>query len=102
MSASQGRISMNKLCHITILMILLASFAAAQEDFTATAQKQYTLCPCSGQGYYVTLQNTGTTPSAYSFSVSNEAEDWVTISPQKTSLSPKASARIAVFVNTPC
>ena len=93
-----------------IIPLLLAFFvavvalpiAAAQEDFTASAEQSVSLCPCSGQGYYVTVTNTGAQESAYSLSVNEEVKGWVTISPDTFSLPPNAAGKVPVYITSPC
>lgn len=85
-----------------LMLSLMLPFAAAQEDFSASSQPSYTLCPCSGQGYPVTVTNTGTTASTYTLSANDAAKEWVTLSPSSFSLNAKQSAKASVFVNSPC
>lgn len=93
-----------------IIPLLLAFFvavmalppASAQEDFTASAQQSVSLCPCSGQGYYATITNTGAQESTYSLSVNEEVKGWVAISPDTFSLPPNAAGKIPVYINSPC
>jgi uncharacterized membrane protein len=93
----------NASAYLIILCFLLSlSVVSAQEDFSASAQASYTLCPCSGQGFYVTISNTGTTSSTYTFSASGSSEEWASFSPPSLSLNAKQSGRVGVFVNSPC
>ena len=93
-----------------IIPLLLAFFvavvalpiAAAREDFTASAEQSVSLCPCSGQGYYVPITNTGAQESAYSLSVNEEVKGWVTISPDTFSLPPNAAGKVPVYITSPC
>ena len=82
--------------------LICAPFVLAQEDFTASAKNSVSLCPCSGQGYYVSIANTGTVTSTYAFSVNKEVEEWVTISPDTFSLAPGTQTKIPLYVNSPC
>ncbi len=88
-----------------IILLMLSSMlpvAFAQEDFTASSQASYTLCPCSGQGYPLTITNTGTTASTYTLSSSGAAKEWITFNPSSFALNAKQSRTIAVYVNSPC
>jgi hypothetical protein len=85
-----------------LVFLLTLSLAAAQEDFSASSQASYTLCPCSGQGYPVIIANTGSLSSTYTLSVNKDVEDWVTLSPQTFSLNPGQTARVVVYVTSPC
>ena len=82
--------------------LFCAPFVLAQEDFTATAKNSVSLCPCSGQGYYVSIANTGTVTSTYALSVNEEVEEWVTLSPDAFSLAPGTQTKIPLYVNSPC
>ncbi len=98
MSRNASAFSLNFL----LLLSLALPFAAAQEGFSANSQTSYTLCPCSGQGYPVTITNTGTTASTYTLTAHDDVKEWVTIAPSSLSLNAKQSAKVSVFVNSPC
>jgi len=85
-----------------LLLVLLINVVSAQEDFTATSSRSVDLCPCSNQGYAVTVQNTGTTPSSYNVLASGDAAEWATFNPSKFVLNPGQKGSFFVFVNSAC
>lgn len=87
---------------VFLLFLLSLSSAYAQEDFSASSQASYTLCPCSGQGFYITVSNSGTAASTYTLSATGDFKEWVTFSPSSFSLNAKQSGNVAVYVNSPC
>jgi hypothetical protein len=87
---------------VFLIFLLSLSTVSAQEQFTANSQASYTLCPCSGQGFYITITNSGTTSSTYTLTATGNSKEWVTFSPSSFSLGAKQSGNAAVYVNSPC
>ena len=85
-----------------VFFVAMLSSVLAFEDFTATSQFSYSLCPCSGEGYPVFISNTGASLSTYSLSINQEVQSWTTITPQSFSLNPGKTARVVVYINSPC
>ena len=84
------------------LFALLISLANAQEDFKATSVPSVELCPCSGQAYTVTVENTGTTASSYRILGDGAAKEWITFNPDKFVLNPGQKGTFSVVVNSVC
>ncbi|HLD86691.1 MAG TPA: hypothetical protein VJB12_01375 [Candidatus Nanoarchaeia archaeon] len=85
-----------------LIMALIAPFTFSIEDFTATSASSLSLCPCSGQGFYLTVANTGTSASAYTVSAGDSSKGFVTIPTPSFSLSPNTQTKIPIYINSPC
>ncbi|MBI2135332.1 hypothetical protein HYU09_05045 [Candidatus Woesearchaeota archaeon] len=85
-----------------LLLVFLANAANAQEDFTAATLPSVELCPCSNQGYAVTVQNTGSVASSYAVVASGDAAGWVTFNPNRFVLNPSQSGNFFAYVNSVC
>ncbi|MBI2651719.1 hypothetical protein HYX01_04565, partial [Candidatus Woesearchaeota archaeon] len=87
---------------IFVLLLILASFVSAKEDYAASSLSSVELCPCSNQIYAVNVQNTGTEASSYTVSAAGNAAKWVKITPEKLVLNAGQNGKFSVLVNSEC
>lgn len=89
---------------LALLLLLFSGMVLAQgaEDFSATSSQSYNLCPCSGQGYPVTIINTGSVESTYTVAPQSSLEPWIRVEPSSFTLPPGRGTRVSVFVTTAC
>jgi len=85
-----------------ILVLFLANIAVGQEDFIASTLPSVDLCPCSNQGYPVTIQNIGSVESSYTLNALGNTTGWISFNPKSFALKPGQSGNFFVFVNSIC
>ena len=85
-----------------LMLVLSINFVNAQEDFTASSLPSVELCPCSNQGYAVTVENTGSIANSYTLQAGGDAAEWITFNPKNFVLNSGERGNFFVYVNSEC
>lgn len=94
---------MIKKYHIfAIFLLFLVPIVLGQEDFGITAEPTLDVCPCSGQGYVIYIENKQNTVESYSVTFSGGAGEWARAQPAKFSINPGLTSYFYVFINSDC